>query len=58
MPARDVPIDDGRAVLRVSSGSEWVLIETPVGALKLTREEAWRLAEAIESVATSAEDPN
>lgn len=48
MPAHEAPIGDGRAVLQVSSDSERVLVETPFGALRLTREEAWRLAEAID----------
>lgn len=47
--------DEGKAIL-VSSDGESVVLSTPARTVRLTREEARRLAEAIDEVATSASE--
>lgn len=44
--AETIRIEVDRGGLRISNGTRW--------QQRLTREEAWRLAEAIDSVATAA----
>ena len=47
--AQTIRIEFDRSGLLISNGTRW--------QQRLTREEAWRLAEAIEAVATAAPDP-
>ena len=54
MPRVQVKFSSESEVILVASDGESVVLSTPARTVRLTREEAWRLAEAIDEVATSA----
>ena len=47
----------GGAVLRLTRANDRVRIQGASDPLELTLEEAWRLAEALDALATAGEEP-